>query len=215
MSSPLRELAHVVSQHLEASAERASAFVRAAGLACRQGCAECCLGAHVECTPLELLPVAFDLVDEGAGEAMLATLAERKARAGNEGCVFLERRGEAPDGRLLGRCGRYARRPAVCIHFGASVRNGGKGGKGGKGVRSVVACRVMKDDAPARVEAADAWVAGRPPGAPNVPDISEDALAFVGISPSLGQRRLPFDDALREALEKALHAVAYETDVDA
>jgi hypothetical protein len=208
MSSSLRELSTVVSNRLAVAAERASTFVRESGLACRVGCAECCLGAHVECTPLELLPVAFDLIDEGQGEEMLASLARLQREPQSVGCVFLERQGHAPDGRLLGRCGRYARRPAVCIHFGASVR------LAGGGERTVVACRVMKDDDPVRVAAANAWVSARAHDALNVPSISDDAVSLMALSPALGTQRLPFNEALKAALEKALNAVAYEADVE-
>lgn len=212
MASSLRRLAEQVAQHLEKSGHRAATFVENAGISCRVGCADCCVGAPVECTPLELLPLAFDLVDEGLAESVLGVLSERAARGRNslqEGCVFLVHRSFAPDGRVQGRCGRYARRPLVCIQFGSSVRLGAKGKK------EVVACRVMKSDNPQRVAAAQEWVANQVEGAADVPSISENTLALVGLSPSLGGLAFPFDRSLQIAIEKALHAAAYETDVDA
>jgi len=203
MSRHLRDLADDVSLLLGELEARAGAFASRSGLACRPSCGACCRNPNIECTAIELLPLAFALVDEGTGEEILSRVTESSPE---DGCLFLQRTGQAPDGRQLGRCTRYALRPSVCILFGASAR------VDGHGRREAITCRVMKEDDPARVEAVNAFVQASP--LDEVPLASEASLALMGLNPELGSRRLPFHDALRAALEKVLLSNSYATEAN-
>jgi Fe-S-cluster containining protein len=189
-----------VESLLEELGSRAAAFARACGLACRAGCGDCCVNPAVECTPLEMLPAARALLEEGVAEAVRTRLSSPPT-PDEEACPFFERRGHAADGRVQGRCGRYAQRPVVCILFGAAARDDGHGG------REVLACRVMKHDDPARVERANAVAKGM--SASDATLASEAALVLTGICPRRGATRVPLREALRMALEDVLLEDAY------
>jgi uncharacterized protein len=203
MSRHLRRLSGDAALLLSNLAQRGSTFAALSGLRCRTGCGDCCRNPHIECTTLELLPVAFLLHDEGTAEATLDSL---DLAAPGDGCLFLERKGFAHDGKQLGRCSRYAHRPSVCILFGASAR------RSGDGKLESVACRVMKEDDPGRVASANEFLAQGATGETVL--ATEASLALMGLHPILGAHPVPFHEALRAALETVLVSSSYAAEAN-
>jgi len=91
-------------------------FQQASGLQCPSGCGKCCENPEVETTPLEVLPLALELLRRDEAEHWLDKASEN-ARV----CIFYQ-----PDPLIAGngRCGVYAWRPSLCRLFGfASIKN--------------------------------------------------------------------------------------------
>jgi uncharacterized protein len=100
-------------------------FQQASGLQCPSGCGKCCENPQVETTPLEALPLAYQLINSHKAEYWLeriTQLDDSHLNSGSAGvCVFYE-----PDPLVAGngRCSVYAWRPSLCRLFGfASVKN--------------------------------------------------------------------------------------------
>lgn len=112
-----RELAAVISRKLEDVSKAFGQAQKSSGLNCPEACAKCCLKADISCAPVELLPMAFHLIDQGRGEVML-----EKARQHNLAhCLFLN----VKDVVLgSGACSEYEHRPFICRAFGLSARHG-------------------------------------------------------------------------------------------
>lgn len=88
-------------------------------LNCLDGCSRCCFKPEIYCSPIELLPLALDLLERGEAEAVYARCLEKS----HERCMFLNVTSEE---KFQGHCTEYAFRPIICRSFGVSARRGKK-----------------------------------------------------------------------------------------
>ena len=107
-------------------------FVAESGLSCLSGCGFCCANPKVPASPLEFLPLAFDLYDKGLAESTLATL---ESKDEGDSCVMY--RSQSEDG-TKGFCGNHAKRGLICRLFAASARRTKYGKK------DLIICKVLK-----------------------------------------------------------------------
>ncbi|MDD4973767.1 MAG: YkgJ family cysteine cluster protein [Bacteriovorax sp.] len=112
-----RELAKTINQKLIEVSDVFGQFQQKTGLLCPAGCGRCCFNADISCSPYELLPMAFHLIDTGRAEEVL----EKARLHEGKGCFFLEVSDEALG---TGRCREYQHRPFICRAFGLSARHG-------------------------------------------------------------------------------------------
>ena len=112
-------------------------FVSESGLSCVSGCGFCCANPKVPASPLEFLPLAFDLYYKGMAESTLALVENKDEEAS---CVMY--RPQSEDGRK-GFCGNHTNRGMICRLFAASARRTKYGKK------DLIICKVLKDEKPA------------------------------------------------------------------
>ncbi len=119
-----------VFQELE---EEAKKFHEEGGMGCLTGCGFCCANPKVPASPLEFLPLAFDLYEKGIAD----DIAHQLAMQDDPGiCVVY--RATSEDGSK-GFCGNYANRGLICRLFGASARRNSKSGK-----KELITCKLLK-----------------------------------------------------------------------
>ncbi|GAB3228054.1 YkgJ family cysteine cluster protein [Algoriphagus aestuariicola] len=106
------------------------------GLACVSGCGFCCANPKIPASPLEFLPLAFDLYEKGVAEDVANRLALQDEL---EICVLY--RSQSED-QTKGFCGNYGGRGLICRLFGASAR------KNKYGQKELITCKVLKTNKP-------------------------------------------------------------------
>jgi uncharacterized protein len=168
-----------------------SKYQQASGLLCRKGCGECCRHPGIEATVLEMLPLAFQLINEQRADQVLIDLAERE----DERCYFYQ--SHSDDGKQ-GQCSVYQQRPGICRFFGAA----GTTGRAGETLLST--CRTIKTDHPRAYAETLIAMESSPP-----PLIRHGQEQIRQLDPELSNSALPINQALTAALEKALFEQQY------
>jgi Fe-S-cluster containining protein len=165
------------------------AFAAASGLRCPDGCGACCESPNVYSTAVELEPLARALVEEGRAEAAL----EQATARGQGTCIFY-----ASHGGGQGRCTVYGLRPMICRLFGfAAIRN--------KHAQPELAgCKVHKAAQPEAMARAHELVSGGFPVA--LMSAWQQQAAELGTSAT--GALVPINQAIQEALERALYAAS-------
>jgi Fe-S-cluster containining protein len=192
----LRELARLVEAVFDELEQTFSQYQQDTGLTCLSGCGACCNKPTVEATPLEMLPLALNLYDQGRAEQVLGELQLYSGFS----CFNFTR--HSLDG-MAGQCSVYKLRPAICRMFGAA----GVSGKDGKGRLSV--CKLIKQERPQAYENALIAVQSSP-----APRMTDGKIRLQQIDYSLGNLDLPINRALIVALEKVLFESSF-TDTEA
>ena len=127
-----RELSNSINKKLTEVSNVFGQYQKTTGLHCPADCGRCCFKADISCSPYELLPMAYELMENGKAEAVLEKAKLHKGL----NCLFLEVSDEA---RGTGRCSEYQHRPFICRAFGLSARIG----KHEKIERSI--CKILSD----------------------------------------------------------------------
>ncbi|WP_057936942.1 YkgJ family cysteine cluster protein [Algoriphagus resistens] len=109
-------------------------FVSESGLGCVSGCGFCCANPKVPASPLEFLPLAFDLYEKGLAESTLALLDSKDDGAS---CVMYR---PLSEDRKKGFCGNHTKRGMICRLFAASARRTKYGKK------DLIICKVLKEE---------------------------------------------------------------------
>lgn len=122
-----------VFRELEAES---SQFHAEAGMGCISGCGFCCANPEVPASPLEFLPLAFDLYEKGLAE-QLADQLSKEDQPGN--CIVYRNQ---KDDVTKGFCGNYSKRGLICRLFGASARRNKHGQK------ELITCKILKEQKP-------------------------------------------------------------------
>lgn len=112
--------------------EESKQFHAKAGMGCISGCGFCCSNPDIPASPLEFLPLAFDLFDKGIAEEIANQLALQD-QLGN--CIVY--RSQKED-LTKGYCGNYAMRGLICRLFGASAR------KTKYAQKELITCKILK-----------------------------------------------------------------------
>jgi Fe-S-cluster containining protein len=187
------------------------AFAAASQLACPAGCGACCNSPDVEASTVELHPMAEALLAAGRGEAVLAALHDASQPGSHAGsnsgpkpapCVLYV---PDPSDPRRGRCSMYAERPLVCRLFGFGAR------RERTGRARLVVCSTMRAADPVHVTA----VAENEVLAALAPVMADHAHAVSAEFPGDEGRLRPINEALREALERALLRARFEEQADA
>lgn len=111
------ELSESITREFAAISKTFQAFQHASQLDCLNGCAKCCFKPDIYCSPIELLPMALDLLKRGEAQAMYEKCLEKQ----DDRCMFLNASDEE---KFLGKCDEYTHRPLICRTFGVSARHG-------------------------------------------------------------------------------------------
>lgn len=169
-------------------------FQAATGLHCPPGCGQCCENPEVEATPLEMVPMALELIRRG--EAM--RWVERVAATERPGqCVFYQADEQTPGN---GRCQMYLWRPTLCRLFAfAAVTDK-------SGQPKLATCAKHKALFPGDVAMADVAIANGFP----VPLFADWQTQIANVDPHWGYQRMPINQALRIAIERVSLSLAYE-----
>lgn len=160
-------------------------FASRTGLACPEGCGQCCLSEKVEATVLECLPLAFELFRTFQAELILKRL-EKNNDA--KQCVLY--RSDYTAAGLWG-CSQYRYRAVVCRLFGFA------GNLDRQGNARLAMCRVMKEKNGADSSEIDLDDLHTP-----LPLFMDAGLRITALHPGMGTIRMPINRALRDALLK-------------
>jgi Fe-S-cluster containining protein len=127
--------------------QHAAAFRLASGLRCPSDCGSCCTTNDIHTTPLEMMPLAHELLCRGEAQLWLDRIEAKKED--DHICVFYAS-GPLSDASS-GHCTHYALRPAICRLFGfAAVRRR-------DGSLELAACKHLKQTHPQDVLRAKAY----------------------------------------------------------
>ena len=131
----LLEKSKAVEEIFQELEQESSQFHQEAGMGCLSGCGFCCANPEVPASPLEFLPLAFDLYEKGVADE----LADRLANQDNPGICVVYR--SNPADVTKGFCGNYAKRGLICRLFGASARKNNK-----TGLKELITCKILKGE---------------------------------------------------------------------
>ncbi|MEC7755209.1 MULTISPECIES: YkgJ family cysteine cluster protein [Roseivirga] len=166
-------------------------FQKTTQINCLAGCGKCCFKPDIEATPLEFLPLAFDLFLTRRIDEAYAQLANAQSY-----CLLF-----APKPLSLdkGSCSQYVHRGLICRLFGYSAM------KGKNGEPKYVTCKIIKESQPEKVAHAQALsIQGN-----EVPMMSDYYFRIRSIDPDLGTHRYPINEAIRKAIEYVMAYYAY------
>lgn len=167
---------HILCE-LENMSGEFSRFQKKSKLLCPAGCGKCCENPDIHCSPYELLPMAYHLLDTGKAEHFLELAKEKIGKS----CLFL----------INDQCTHYNFRPYICRSFGVAARYN-------KSEIELAICRVLKEKYKSDtidIENIDNQ---------EIPFIEILRRQFESIDPVLSDKQLPINQALLEILEKVL-----------
>lgn len=167
-----------------------AAVQKSSGLHCLQGCGECCKKADIEATPLEFLPLALQLFDEGRAEKALDEIAAK-----DDPLCYVFRPHITNFGGL---CNEYPNRGLICRLFGFTARRNKEGDP------ELVTCKFIKQE---QAEAFDQLVVDMKAGK-KIPVMSDYYSRMASIDHNL-ITFYPINQAMIKAIETVLHYYAY------
>lgn len=167
-----------------------ASFQKDSGLHCLSGCGECCKKPDIEATPLEFLPFALQLFDEGKAEAALEEIEKKE-----DSLCYVFRPHVTNFGGL---CNEYPNRGMICRLFGYAARRNKEGGA------ELVTCKLIKEQQEGNyTRTVNELKAGK-----KIPVMSEYYSQMAGIDHNLVDF-YPINQAMVKALETVLHYYAY------
>lgn len=169
-------------------------FQATTGLHCPPGCGQCCENPEVEATPLEMVPMALEMIRRGEAASWidLITVAEAPGK-----CIFYQADNLIPGN---GRCQMYLWRPTLCRLFGfAAVTDK-------SGQPKLAACVKHKQVFPENVAMADVAIANGFP----IPRFRDWQTRIANIDAHWGYQRMPINVALKVAIERLSLSLSYE-----
>jgi Fe-S-cluster containining protein len=170
----IREFSHNLQKLNEEMADTFMLYQASTGLHCLPGCGKCCQNPDVEATPMEMIPMALKILDEGSMDEWH----ERLSTSENLPCLIFNGK----------NCGSYQERPSVCRMFGV----GGYFDKEHKPVLSI--CKHIREANPVETKEARAHNL--------TPMISHWSSRLAALHPDLIKERQSINRALKIALEK-------------
>jgi uncharacterized protein len=160
------------------------------GMHCLSGCGECCKKPDIEATPLEFLPLALKLYDDGKAESFLEELQNNSSSTCHVFRPYVTNFG--------GLCNEYPYRGLICRLFGFTAR------RDKEGKPEIVTCKLIKTHQEKEYQQAiDNIKNGK-----RIPIMSEFYTRLSSIDPSLAQF-YPINKAMEVAVETVLHYYAY------
>ena len=152
-------------------------------LSCPSECGKCCFKPDIRCTPYELLPLAFHLIQNGCATEFL----EKAERRKNDQCILLQITDKENE---HGYCSNYVFRPFICRVFGVASRINKYG------VVEPSLCSLFKNN---KQHFSDIDLNSSP-----LIDVWKKKLE--GLDPNLSEKEIPINQALAFILEKVLLA---------
>jgi uncharacterized protein len=131
----LLEKSRLVEDLFKALEEESKVFQESGEMSCLSGCGFCCANPKIPASPLEFLPLAFDLYAKGLAEEIANQLALEDS-PGN--CIVYRSQAEV---EKKGFCGSYKNRGLICRLFGSSVRRNNK-----TGIKDLITCKILKEN---------------------------------------------------------------------
>lgn len=171
----------------ESISQKFSAFQNANSLSCPPGCGKCCFKADIYCAPIELLPLAMELLERGEAEAYLEKCQDIK----EDRCLFLSVQDEKTG---KGVCTEYKYRPLVCRTFGVAPRHDKNG------LVNFSVCTTLKETNPesfAKLQKRDFTDV-------EIPFIDQSKNKLACLDPRLAEEEFPINESLAMILEKVL-----------
>jgi Fe-S-cluster containining protein len=160
------------------------------GMHCLSGCGECCKKPDIDATPLEFLPLALKLYDDGKAESFLEELQNNTSSTCHVFRPYVTNFG--------GLCNEYPYRGLICRLFGFTAR------RDKEGKPEIVTCKLIKTHQEKEYQQAiDNIKNGK-----RIPIMSEFYTRLASIDPSLAQF-YPINKAMEVAVETVLHYYAY------
>lgn len=166
-------------------------FAKSSGISCFAGCGMCCTHPEIEASPLEFLPWAFHLFLEGKAEQNLHLLKESKTSA----CFIyksLSIQGQ-------GRCSDYKYRGLICRLFGYAANTDKYGNL------RLATCKIIKEGQNDKYNSTEEAISK----GLYAPVFTHYYMQLNQIDFQLGNKILPINKALIQALEEVLHYYAY------
>ncbi len=186
----IRETVNNLQKFYEEMASTFSDYQASTGLACLSGCGRCCVNPDVEASVLEMLPFALKIYDQGLLNEWLIKL-ENPA---TDYCVLFQ--GESSG---KGKCGHYLERPSVCRMFGVA----GYADKNNQAVLSI--CKYIRENEPEKASEKQKNLDRK-----SVPMMSEWVSQICHLGEPAIQRRVPINNAIKQALEKIALFAQYQ-----
>lgn len=175
---------------LKAAALHSEKFSQTSGLSCASKCHLCCLKKDISASPLEFLPLAWDLQKRGLADAFYDRL---ELLPPNEICALFSALTET------GACANYKHRGLVCRLFGfASNRDK-------QGHYRLVTCKTLKES--------EAYKALQPATTRKAPVVTEYYMQLAAIDFQLANEQLQINQAIKRALELVLTYFQYRRTV--
>lgn len=168
-------------------------FQGATGMKCVSGCGLCCKKPDIAASPLEFLPLAYHLYRNGQAYDWLQSLLADKE---NPICKAFKPFVSEGD---KGFCGRYEHRGLICRLFGFSAM------LDKQGVPQLVTCKTIKTDLSEAYQRGVAHIAE----GNAIPVMRNFYFQLRAIDADLGQRLMPINQAIVEALKVVLSYYAY------
>lgn len=168
-------------------------FQSATGMKCMSGCGLCCKKPDIEAAPIEFLPLAYHLYKEGKAYEWLDELLEDR---GNRICKSFRPFLSEGD---RGSCKQYKYRGLICRLFGFSAM------LDKHGESKLVTCGTIKKEFPEDYQNAVTHVKEQKP----VPIMRNYYFQLRAIDAELGQKLVPINEAIIEALKTVLSYYAY------
>ncbi|MFN3998887.1 YkgJ family cysteine cluster protein [Algoriphagus sp.] len=193
----LFEKSEAVRQLFQDLEEESRQFHSEAGMGCVSGCGFCCANPEIPASPLEFLPLAFDLYEKGIAEEIANQLALQD-QLGN--CIVYRSQQTDP---TKGFCGNYSNRGLICRLFGASSRRN----KYGK--NELITCKILKAEKKEAFEIA----ASRINSDLEIPTATAYYTRLADVDQSLASQ-YPVNQAILMALELVLRFKFYEIEHD-
>jgi len=166
---------------------KSARFQLASGLRCPAECGICCQKPVVECSVVEVLPLAEALFLSGEAPRVMSEI-ERRETVADARCVLY-----LPDTVVSGngRCGQYPFRPMMCRLFGFACR------RNRLGELEFCPCSLIKGQNPEGWERAVDLVAK----GVDLSVYQDLHMRLASLHPGLGYRNLPVNLAIKQAIE--------------
>lgn len=165
-------------------------FQKSTTLHCLSGCGECCKKPDIEATPLEFLPLALQLFDEGKAETALEEIKQKK-----DSLCYVFRPHVTNFGGL---CSEYPNRGLICRLFGYTAR------RDKEGKAELVTCKLIKEQ---QNEAYNQAIEDIKNGKKVV--VMSDYYSRLSHIDHTLVDFFPINKAMEKALETVLHYYAY------
>ena len=187
-----KKLAQNILTELELAAQAFGRFQSASQLTCPTSCGKCCFNPEVSCSPYELLPLAFYLLENNLAEDFL----ERAKVSLGEHCLLLK---VIDKDKGKGTCSQYQFRPFVCRAFGVAAR------LNKKNLNELSICKTLKEQSSFDLDDLHTKLTS------DVPLLEVWKKRLEVIDPELNTIEKPINEALIIMLEKLLLLNSYST----
>ncbi len=185
----LRELSAQIDQEYLEMTDTFSRYQASTKMGCPPGCGKCCHNPEIEATPLEMLPLALSLLDQGVLTDQFLEMIDQ-----DEVCFSYLASGHDPK---QGQCKHYQKRPSVCRMFAVA------GFRDKKHETQLSTCSLLKSNYPEQYQEALRLK-------DSAPLIGKWSTRVNTLDPALGAKYYRLNHAFKIIAQKLLLLCAYE-----